>query len=66
MLRHDGLVLGQSQATHVDLREATLVALCCLLSPVVSALSLLCPAVSPGTQGPLCGCPKGPNATCLP
>lgn len=65
MLGHDGLVLGQSQATHMNLRGATLVAkgLCCLLSPVVSALSLLCPALSPSTHRPLWGCPMG---QCLP
>lgn len=38
MLGHSGLVLGQSQATHVDLRGTTLVAKG-LLSPVVFALS---------------------------
>lgn len=68
MLGHGGLVLGQSQATHADLRGAMLVAkgLCRLLPPVVSAPSLPCPAVSPSTQGPLWGCPKGPDAMCLP
>jgi len=57
MFRHGDLVLGHSQATHADLRGATLVAkgLCCLLSPAVSGLCLPCPAVSPSTQRPPLG-----------